>query len=788
MTESGYEVRPTLFIALGNTGSRVGLHLRKRLLAASWREGQRIERLADFPLARFIRFHLSDFQVWERGLGPAQPEASFRVDEIISGPFDPEAELDSPNVAKWSPLTSQTMKRWGIEPMKCHRIRSFSRLYCLTQAEQVRARVRQALHHLHTCDPSQDAEAQRLGLNVSRDRINIVIIASAAGSYGSGSFLQIGDLVRQTLAEQNIPGRVALHLVLAGGAMHIEPERAQAHSYAALMELETRGRGYTTAQDDNPVQPFDDLYVFDTCNLAQRRCEEPEDLPLMLGDMLFNDLANPPLSEKKWIMSSIHRQYTIRSHRVELPEEFENTPALLNPMSYSSQGHAELYATYRPDGLADLHLSGHAQTLLSGLMAPQEGEDPLLALLAGLTAQDLRRVLSLWLEQAMPWANLELEPGRGTNPHGYLCLLSVPQPAEFRRLYGKLLSQCLPALPGLRPNDLQFIDCQVPGRLVASMRLSGFALNALRDLPDYLANYRKQAQQRPLHVNKHANCHPLIFDQAHYLALARDLRLYLQAIALGELTRNPGQAYELIDEREAFGIGTEPAIRQYGLRAPHRQLLSTRVQERLSHPSPALLAALDALFEHYRYDAYQSLKVIDEQGVVEPACSLPRELSAILGTECVRLLRRQAPEHAEALREQARTHLLAFTHSISGSKGDVYVSEVVPHHGEKLQLRPECFDPGWLEALFNPGIQAAQAAAQHARDSQARYHLNVGGVEYGPYSFLELQHYVSTGQITRQSWLWRPGLSEWFIAETQPELANLFTPPAAPPNEPPMPG
>lgn len=480
-------------------------------------------------------------------------------------------------------------------------------------------------------------------------------------------------------------------------------------------------------------------------------------------------------------MSSIQRQYTIRSHRVELPEEFENTPALRNPMSYSSQGHAELYATYRPDGLADLHLSGHTQPLLSGLMATQEGEDPLLALLAGLTAQDLRRVLSLWLEQAMPWANLELEPGRGTNPDGYLCLLSVPQPAEFRRLYGELLSQCLPALPGLRPNDLQFIDCQVPGRLVASMRLSGFALNALRDLPVYLANYRKQAQQRPLHVNKHVNCHPLIFDQAHYLALARDLRLYLQAIALGELTRNPGQAYELIDEGEAFGIGTEPAIRQYGLRAPHRQLLSTRVQARLSQPRPALLAALCALFEHLRHDAYKSLRVVDENGIAEPACSLPRELSAILRSESFRLLHEQAPEHAEALIEQARNHLPAFTRSISGSKGDVYVSEVVPHHGEKYQLRAECFDEGWLEALFNPGIQAAQATAQHARDSQACYHLNVGGVEYGPYSFLELQHYVSTGQITRHSLLWRPGLSQWFVAETQAELAGLFTPPAAPP-------
>ncbi|MCK9812963.1 DUF4339 domain-containing protein [Pseudomonas sp. MAFF 302046] len=109
------------------------------------------------------------------------------------------------------------------------------------------------------------------------------------------------------------------------------------------------------------------------------------------------------------------------------------------------------------------------------------------------------------------------------------------------------------------------------------------------------------------------------------------------------------------------------------------------------------------------------------------------------------------------------------------------------------------FAEGWLENLLKPvaapfagqapaapGFAAPPPMAGGALPPpvaavQYSYHLNVAGTNYGPYTSAQLQQYVQTGQVTRDSMLWREGMAAWLSAGQIQELAHLFAPAAGSP-------
>lgn len=779
-------LRPTLFIALGDIGSQTCVRLRERLLAAQWKDGQRIERIADLPLTRFMRFHRDDAQVWESGLAPTpespRPAQDFTLDEIISGPFDASVQLRSSHVQTWCPLTQADL---DAGPEHYPHLRAYSRLYFQAQADQIRIRLREVLQQLQSCKTLRHDDLQRLGLR-AKSRVNVVIIASGADSIGSGSFIDMGRLVKEVLAEQNINGTVTLHFVLAGIFERDNREQAQAQTYASLMELDADIRGQTLDGQNSSGRTFDEVLLLDHRNLAQAHCEEPRELAHSLADRLFNDFAIETLSFHKEHLAEVDRYHTIRNHSIRLPEEFGDDAAVYFPRAYSSAGQAELVVESGTDGHADLHLSGLLEPLQTNLLMQDNGEDSLHHALAALSPEALRDTFSRWLAQALPW--VELEPCEQTrlSQQGFRCIICVPQAQAFEKRYRNVLAECIPAGSDWDARWFHFLDSPIPGRLTCFTRLSGFALGMLSPLPDYLTSYNNAAASQPLHTDKRfRHTHSAIWTQAQYITLARDLRLYLQAVALGILTRQPSHAYHYSVDANTFSVGDEFSIRRNGLEAPHRQALEIQVQQRLSNLKPAMLAALDALFTHYRSCAYRGHYRVDERGVRDIHYSLPSHLSAQQARAFHRALKQMDPERADTLIHEADARLLDFTEPVEGSRADVYAYEVHTHD-EKYRLREQCFVEGWLEALFEPGIHAVLSAAQLEKDSQPIYHLAVNGIEYGPYSFIQLQAYSQTGQITRQSLMWRIGLTQWCSAEALPELAVLFAPPSVP-TAPPLP-
>ena len=63
------------------------------------------------------------------------------------------------------------------------------------------------------------------------------------------------------------------------------------------------------------------------------------------------------------------------------------------------------------------------------------------------------------------------------------------------------------------------------------------------------------------------------------------------------------------------------------------------------------------------------------------------------------------------------------------------------------------------------------------------WHVAAGGETVGPFSRAELGQMAAKGQLSRESWVWTPGLDGWQHADDIDELAQLFTvlPPPPPP-------
>jgi membrane protease subunit (stomatin/prohibitin family) len=68
------------------------------------------------------------------------------------------------------------------------------------------------------------------------------------------------------------------------------------------------------------------------------------------------------------------------------------------------------------------------------------------------------------------------------------------------------------------------------------------------------------------------------------------------------------------------------------------------------------------------------------------------------------------------------------------------------------------------------------------------FYAALGGQQQGPFALPAIQQYVASGQITRETLVWRPGMAQWAPAAQVPEIAQAFAavpPPLPPPGGPP---
>lgn len=68
---------------------------------------------------------------------------------------------------------------------------------------------------------------------------------------------------------------------------------------------------------------------------------------------------------------------------------------------------------------------------------------------------------------------------------------------------------------------------------------------------------------------------------------------------------------------------------------------------------------------------------------------------------------------------------------------------------------------------------------------QSQYHLSINGQNSGPFGLQQLQDMVRNRQLTRQSYVWKVGMSGWEMAGNVAEVAVLFAATEPPPPPPP---
>ncbi|ALG67607.1 SPFH domain-containing protein [Beggiatoa leptomitoformis] len=80
--------------------------------------------------------------------------------------------------------------------------------------------------------------------------------------------------------------------------------------------------------------------------------------------------------------------------------------------------------------------------------------------------------------------------------------------------------------------------------------------------------------------------------------------------------------------------------------------------------------------------------------------------------------------------------------------------------------------------------QHASPSAPPPLPQALAFHLAIAGQTQGPFELPALQHYVKTGQLTRDTLVWKQGMANWTAAGQIMELASLFSsmPPPLPPH------
>lgn len=67
---------------------------------------------------------------------------------------------------------------------------------------------------------------------------------------------------------------------------------------------------------------------------------------------------------------------------------------------------------------------------------------------------------------------------------------------------------------------------------------------------------------------------------------------------------------------------------------------------------------------------------------------------------------------------------------------------------------------------------------------QIQYSVSVNGQQSGPFGWPQLQQMSQNGQLTKETYVWKQGMSEWAMAGQVQELAALFSSPPPPPPGP----
>lgn len=346
------KLRPTLFVALGGTGKEIVLRLRRRILQSDW-GGIRINDLSRFPIASFLYFDTDTTEAVEsdraQSADPLARAVAFTEREKLQRRVDVRRymnELDAyPLIRNWLPKGELQ----AIDTEKgAGQVRAISRLLFFDTFREFKALASaQGAAVLNSVGRQNDLAHLRLDIE---PELRVVVVASAAGGTGAGSFIDVGLALRSLRNPK--PAQVDLMLLLPGGFRGANEQRVNANAFAALMELEHAMRPnafppYVTRWTENEspeaaMTPYNDAYLFDTRNVMGAGTEgKVENIYDMVSDILFEDFGSSDFASKKRSVSVNQTQHKIGSYFPRLAENVGSRSLSYN-ITYSSFGQATI--------------------------------------------------------------------------------------------------------------------------------------------------------------------------------------------------------------------------------------------------------------------------------------------------------------------------------------------------------------------------------------------------------------------------------------------------------------
>lgn len=373
-------------------------------------------------------------------------------------------------------------------------------------------------------------------------------------------------------------------------------------------------------------------------------------------------------------------------------KDFGGTQQLF-AMLKNTEGRAELLGKLRNRALA-----------LIGNESQRDEINPLFAALD--VCPNRAQLFSDFLQRAMPWAVARLDKYlKESDPNDqYKCLFGVKDSKAFEARYGAELRSRVPTVTMMTTKEIGFVEIDTPGKLVCYVELSGLPLPSLKALDDWYTAYREESAKIPVNTHKRASTfvHPRELTTDELASRAEDFKLFVEAVALGVLTRGTkgedAGLFKLSVKGGTRNVGDEKLMRMEGFHASFRKTIQQQVEFDLEEiRTDDQLALWVALMEYYLASVYPLL-LRSENGQDLELKSLPTLLCEKLVKEWNDRLQIKTGSEAQAERllRAAREVLTKWTEEIPGSTVDVYPYEVnIKPLQPKRVLKREVLKVGW---------------------------------------------------------------------------------------------
>lgn len=305
----------TIFIALGGTGAKALMHLR-RMIIERFGSLQNLEGIAFLSIDTDI--HSQQPAADEQKSGPLDHAISFAKDERINLKVDFKSYvgpglINHPEIRDWWDEAALPSQQFNLE-IGAGQIRQLARLAFFTNRDSIQEGISRAYRKV----TSISIGSSRVDTASS---VRIVTVAGLAGGTGSGMLFDLGAFLKEQLSHYEPPSLEAF-LVLPGGFSTVEVgknyPKVAANGFAALRELNHYlvhpfvVRWEPQALPTEALGLFERYVLFSGTNASNQHLSDLADCYRAIGEILFLDFGAGPMAG--WIQGvRVNRQQYLRS-------------------------------------------------------------------------------------------------------------------------------------------------------------------------------------------------------------------------------------------------------------------------------------------------------------------------------------------------------------------------------------------------------------------------------------------------------------------------------------------